>query len=198
MVDSNLNTGAAGKTDLSISMEKANVYSLAFALPIAGLLAVIYILRWGGGQFAAGFNSLFENFIIFLVVFFLGIVLHELIHGLAWMLFGRKSFHAIKFGFQVKTFTPYAHCLEPMKVNPYRIGTVMPGLVLGFFPALTGIITGNGWLTAFGLLFITAAGGDFLILWLIRDVDSDKLVEDHPTRAGCYVLDDPSPKLEPE
>jgi hypothetical protein len=180
------------KIDLSISMDKANVYSLVIALPGAALLIGVYILRWKPDDLIAGFNSLFSNLIIFLVVFFLGILLHELIHGLTWMLFGQKPFRAIKFGFQLKTFTPYAHCIEPMKVNAYRIGAAMPGILLGLLPALIGIITGNGWLMAFGVLFTAAAGGDFLILWLIRNVDGDKLVEDHPTRVGCYILENQS------
>ena len=177
------------KTDLSISMEKANVYSLAIALPVALLQIGGYRLRWGSTAFTEGFNSLFGNFLVFLVIFFLGVILHELIHGFTWMLFARKPFSAIKFGFQVKTFTPYAHCKEPMKINPYRIGAAMPGILLGLLPALIGILNGHGWLLAFGVLFTTAAGGDFLVLWLLRNVKSDRLVEDHPTRAGCYIID---------
>jgi hypothetical protein len=177
------------KTDLSISMDRANLYSMAFALPAVLLLALAYILRWGGSAFWQGFNILFGNFIVFIVVFFLGVVVHELIHGLSWMLFGRKPFGVIKFGFQLKTFTPYAHCTVPLPVNPYRLGTAMPGILLGLLPALIGILTGNGVLLGFGLLFTAAAGGDMLILWLIRHVDGDKLVEDHPTNAGCYILD---------
>lgn len=172
-----------------MTMDKATVQSLFFAVPIAMVLAGIYIYRWGGAQFKTGFDALFANFIVFLAVFILGIVLHELIHGFSWMLFGRKPLSAIKFGFQARTFTPYAHCTVPLRVNPYRIGAAMPGILLGLLPALIGIFNGNGWLLAFGLLFTTAAGGDMLILWLIRNVGSDKLVEDHPTQAGCYVLD---------
>lgn len=171
-------------------MDKATVQSLFFAVPTAMVFAGIYIYRWGGAQFKTGFDALFANFIVFLAVFILGIVLHELIHGFSWMLFGRKPLSAIKFGFQLKSFTPYAHCLEPMRANPYRIGTAMPGILMGILPAVVGVINGNGWLLAFGLLFITAAGGDFLILWLIRNVDGDTLVEDHPTNAGCYVIED--------
>ncbi|MEW6083642.1 MAG: DUF3267 domain-containing protein [Chloroflexota bacterium] len=177
------------KTDLSMPMEKAGVYSLLFAVPIAMALALVYIYRWGTTRFAAGFDDLFANFFIFLIVFFLGIVVHELIHGFTWMLFGRLPFSAIKFGFQARTFTPYAHCLVPLKVNPYRIGAAMPCILLGLLPAIASLLNGNGLLLAFGLLFTTAAGGDLLILWLIRKVESDKLVEDHPTNAGCYVIE---------
>ena len=196
MTDPSLDREVPGRTDLSISMEKANLYSLVFALPLAALLVALYVLRWEVGGAISGFNSLFGAFLTFLIVFFAGIVLHELIHGLTWMLFGRKPLRAIRFGFQLKTLTPYAHCTEPMGVNAYRIGTVMPGILLGLFPTLLGIMNGNGWLLAFGALFTMAAGGDFLILWLLKDVDRRKLVEDHPTRAGCYILDPPPPTLE--
>lgn len=180
------------KTDLSMPMEKAGLYSLLFAVPIAMAPALMYIYRWGTDAFAAGFDQLFVNFLAFLIVFFLGIVVHELIHGFTWMLFGKLPFNAIQFGFQARTFTPYAHCKVPLKVNPYRIGAAMPFLLLGLLPAVVGILNGNGLLLAFGLLFTTAAGGDLLILWLIRKVDSDKLVEDHPSQAGCYVIEDSS------
>jgi hypothetical protein len=89
----------------------------------------------------------------------------------------------------VQSLTPYAHLKEPIEVNAYRWGAFMPGLVLGLLPALVGILTGNGFLIAFGLLFVSAAGGDLLILWLIRKVPAGRMVEDHPTNAGCYVLE---------
>ncbi|MGB8982049.1 MAG: DUF3267 domain-containing protein, partial [Anaerolineales bacterium] len=62
-------------------------------------------------------------------------------------------------------------------------------LILGILPYLVSLFTGNGCLFWFGLLNTAAAGGDFLILWLIRKVKSGRLVEDHPTHAGCYVLE---------
>jgi catechol 2,3-dioxygenase-like lactoylglutathione lyase family enzyme len=35
--------------------------------------------------------------------------------------------------------------------------------------------------------FTMAAGGDFLIINLIRKEKSSALVQDHPTEAGCYI-----------
>lgn len=64
----------------------------------------------------------------------------------------------------------------------------MPLLLLGVLPSLLAIVGGQGGMMAFGLFFTFAAGGDMLILWLLRDVPGDALVEDHPVRAGCYVL----------
>jgi hypothetical protein len=175
------------KQDHSVTMLKANLYSLVFGLLPAVGLAVIYIGVWGVPFFAQGLGALFGNLLLFLGIFLAGIVVHELLHGATWVILGRKPLNAVKFG--VQSLTPYAHLKEPIEVNAYRWGAFMPGLVLGLLPALVGILTGNGFLIAFGLLFVSAAGGDLLILWLIRKVPAGRMVEDHPTNAGCYVLE---------
>jgi len=182
------------RRDLSISMAKANLYSFTI-LPLVALLTAIFVYLWGYDALSDG--STFERPVVgtiavyvigFLLVVF-GTAAHEAIHGLSWTYFGGKSLGAIKFGFQVKTFTPYAHCKEPIEARAYRIGAAMPGLILSILPSLVGIVTGNGWVMLFSLFFTFGAGGDALILWLIRKVDAKALVEDHPTNAGCYVYE---------
>lgn len=176
------------KADYSISMVKANVYSLFFALPFAFFFSLLFILRWGPARFGEGFSSFAGNLPVFLGVFAVGVAAHELIHGITWALAGRLPLKAVRFGFLWKTLTPYAHLSGPLEVNAYRTGALMPGLLLGALPAALAIITGSGWLLAFGMLFIVAACGDMLIVWLIRSVPAGRLVEDHPTRAGCCVI----------
>lgn len=176
------------KTDLSVSMTAANVLSMLLALPLTIVLAGLYLLRWGGQFRIELFAGGPKDLMVFLVAFFAGIMVHELIHALSWMVFGRQPRSAIHFGVDKKTLSPYAHCKEPLAVNGYRLGTLMPGLLMGILPALAAVVTGSGWLLGFGLLFTLTAGGDFLILWLIRKVPGGRMVEDHPTRAGCYVI----------
>jgi hypothetical protein len=102
---------------------------------------------------------------------------------------GKKSFSTIKLGVQWKTLTPYAHLKEPIEVNVYRIGGFMPGFVLGILPFILSLILGNGNLLWFSVIQTAAASGDWLILWLLRTTQGGTLVEDHPTRAGCYVYE---------
>ena len=55
-------------------------------------------------------------------------------------------------------------------------------------PFVVGTVLGSPSLALFGMIFVFAAGGDLLVLWLIRGVDARALVQDHPSRAGCIVL----------
>jgi hypothetical protein len=114
------------KRDLSISMDRANLIVLFTSIPVAIAQFVIFRLVHGGQktEITWGFTGL-----ILLVL--LGVLVHEFIHGISWMIFGHKPFSAIKFGFQWKTFTPYAHLKEPVEVNAYRLGAFMPGFLLG-------------------------------------------------------------------
>ncbi len=172
------------KRDISVSMTQANIIVLFIGIPVAILQFILFEYLHPAENL-----ELTWNFLLFLAVVFTGIILHEFIHGITWMGFGRKPFSAIKFGFQWKTLTPYAHLKEPVDVNSYRIGAFMPGLIVGIIPFILSLILGNGNLLWFSIIHTTAAGGDWLILWTLRNVNSKALVEDHPSRAGCYVIE---------
>lgn len=176
------------KKDLSISTAKANFYSIYIAIPLLVFLITLYVSFWGKSKILKGIEMISQNQLRFFLIVIIGVVIHELLHGLSWAYFGQKPLRDIQFGFQVKTLTPYAHCKVPLDVRAYRLGTATPGILLGFFPVIIGFITGTTWSMIFGLLFILLAAGDILILWLIRKLKVGQLVEDHPTRVGCYVI----------
>jgi len=174
--------------DLSVSMTWANLYSLFFAVPLVVLLAGGYLLLWGKSGLQYAWHSISRNLVLAIFIFIAGIIVHELLHGLAWAYFGKKPFRSIRFGFNVKAFSPYAHCREAMTIQAYRWGAAIPGLMLGLIPSALGLILGNGSIMIFGLLFTAAAGGDALIIWLIRKENSASLVLDHTSQAGCVIL----------
>jgi hypothetical protein len=172
------------KRDHSISMTKANIIVAFIAIPVVILQFVLFTSLHGIEGLEPSLNT-----VILVIAVLLGIVVHELIHGISWMLIAQKPWSAIEFGFQWKTFTPYAHMKEPVDVNAYRIATFMPGLLLGIVPFILSLLLADGNLFWFSLFHTSAAGGDWLILWLIRNVKAGSLVVDHPTNAGCYVIE---------
>jgi hypothetical protein len=174
--------------EVVMSFGKINL--LAIPVAVALCLAVIlpYGLLWGLGHLGEGVGRFF-TLTSFVPAVLIGIIAHEVLHGVTWALAGRRPLSSIRFGFNVPTLTPYAHFTEPLPATPYRLGAAMPALVLGMLPALVALATGNGWLAGFGTLFLVAASGDILILWMLRDVPASSSMQDHPSKPGCIVYD---------
>lgn len=126
--------------------------------------------------------------LLFLAVMIASIVAHELIHGLTWQFASGSANPIVTYGVHWKLLTPYAHLEGPIAVRIYRLGGLMSGLMLGLIPYALSLISGNSSLLLFGVIHTFAAGGDWIILWLLRGVEPGALVEDHPSRAGCSVL----------
>ncbi len=118
------------------------------------------------------------------------LVVHELLHALAWLVAGRLRWEQISFGFDRASLNPYTHIAAPMTAHAYRIGAVTPGLVTGALPTLAAWALGSGPLSLIGAFMSVGAVGDVIVLWVIRQVPGDTLVLDHPTRAGCWVKEE--------
>ncbi len=101
-----------------------------------------------------------------------------------------EGISALQLGFKWKTLTPYAHMREPIALRAYRWGAIMPAILLGFIPYGTGLLFGSPFWILYGGLFILAAGGDFVILWLLREENGEAVVRDHPSRVRCLVYMD--------
>jgi len=172
------------KEDLSISLIKANLYAVLPSLPFILLFSIIYIYLWGLESFSKSF--IISNF-RYLLIILIGVPIHEIIHWIV-LVIGKKSVKNVKFGFHIKALCPCVRCKVPVTVQLYRIALIMPGIILGILPSVYGIITGNSLILFWGLVFILAAGGDLLVLWLIRKVSIDEYVLDHPKKAGCYII----------
>ncbi len=179
-------------TDRSASLATANVVALAGALPVLAALVLPFGLRWGWAAVADGAVWWMSRPLVLFGALAAGVLVHEALHALAWRASARLPAGSVRLGFNWRALTPYAHCAAPMPARAYRIGAATPGVALGLLPVGVAWVTGSGAWLVFGLFFTLAAGGDALILWLLRGVPPDALVEDHPTRAGCLVLDDES------
>jgi hypothetical protein len=178
---------ATVQNDCSISMLGANLLVVVSAGPIAAALALAYAAKWGTRSLAYGVWALLD-LKIFLITVLPGVLAHELIHGVAWAVFARRPLSSIQIGVRWRNVTPYAHPKDAMPVGAYRVGAVMPAVVMGVLPAVGAIVLGWPRLMAWSLVFVLAAGGDLVVLWLIRRVPAGRMVQDHPTRAGCQVL----------
>jgi hypothetical protein len=174
--------------NFTLTFARANAYALALVIPILIFYLVPYGGIYGWKSMVSDLLLFFTNIPLLLGSFIVGTAFHELIHAISWSLFDGIPWKKVHFGFKWSTFTPYVHCPEPVEVTNYRWGVAMPGIVLGLLPYLFALILQNGWLLGFGLFFTLAASGDLLILWLLKNVPSGTLVQDHPDLVGCRVF----------
>ena len=179
------------KEKLVIDIVWADIFGLLLLIPIVLVFGVPFLFIWKNELL--NMQDIMKTFIenkIFLkvpVVLIIGIIAHELIHGIVWAIFAKKGFKSIKFGVLWKMITPYCHCKEPLKVKHYIMGAIAPAIILGVIPAIVSLFTGNIWLLFGGMFFTLAACGDFLIINLLRKEKSDDYVKDHPSEVGCFI-----------
>ena len=176
--------------EYTLSFLEANIYSLLVYAPIFVAYYLPYGLFYGWSAFGYDLVQALNNPFVFLAAIAIGIVIHELIHGISWWWLDDIPWENIHFGFKWVVLTPYVHCPEAIEISNYRWGVAMPGIILGVLPYLVALMLHNGWLLAFGLFFTLSASGDILILWLLRNVRTGKKVEDHPNLVGCRVVDE--------
>jgi hypothetical protein len=189
------------KDQLTINIARANIFGFLITIPVVILYSLPFYFTWRekiinhnlkdilGDQLPDGMAA---GVLTAIIVIAVGIVLHELIHGVIWAKFAENGFKSIKFGVIWKVLTPYCHCKEPLKVKHYILGAIAPAIVLGLIPALIAIIIGSTELLVAGMFFTVAGGGDFMVIHLLRKERKDDYVQDHPSEPGCYIYRKPA------
>ncbi len=177
--------------EITMETGTAHLYVLFMIIPVALLFLAPYYVFWKEHLDQRYLLKAVQHFhqykFVYLLVLGVGIILHELIHGITWALFCKNGWKSIRFGMQWKYFAPYCHCDEYLMMLHYRLGSIMPAVVLGFIPFILSLITGNIGFLIFGILFSVTAGGDLIILWMLKGFRKDVLVLDHPDKLGCVV-----------
>ena len=173
---------------VTIDIGKANLFAVAIMVVSAIVFLVPFFLIWGGRKPIGELLGGFENWVVVFALMIVGIVVHELIHGLTWACYAKSGWKSISFGVMWKMLTPYCHCDEPMQIPGYMMGAMMPCIILGGIPAVVALFIGSMSLLAWGIFFISAAAGDIWMTWLLTKENPKSMVLDHPSEAGFYII----------
>lgn len=205
--------------EVKIPIEDAVIYAKQFVLPILSLFSVPYLIFHVGifnietGIFVyvqklilsfqlqehffknlflpiISIASSFEYFGFLLFSILPAVVIHELLHALAAIVFAKGRLNAVSFGFDKKTLSPYTHCKKPLYVWQYRIVLVLPGIVLGIIPGVVGIIFQSPEFLVFGIMFTLGALGDYLMLHILKNYNPKTKIKDHPSSLGFFIIEE--------
>jgi hypothetical protein len=168
----------------------APIESVIGIVTLYGIILLIvplvpFVVLHGVSPLFGGFRPV--AFFLLIVVFTLA---HEGFHVFGWKYWGSLPWRDFEFGFKWEALAPYAHAKKPMRVDAYRLGTVLPLLMTGLLPYVFALVIGDGMMTLLGTLMISAAVGDLYVLWTLRDVSADATVVDHPENVGCIIVDE--------
>lgn len=176
------------RVELTVSIVKANIFAVVLLIPL--LIAGVGLFFLRNHSMSGGLGKM--NPLLFAVLFFAMIVVHELIHGLSWSLFAENRWKDIEFGFMKQYLTPYCTCAVPLGKGAYIFGALMPLVLLGILPMIVGILADNLGLLLLGVILADAAAGDILIVWKILRYRSEAgtvVYIDHPTQAGGVIFE---------
>jgi hypothetical protein len=162
-----------------ISVLRANVMVFVTAGPLALLVFVLYLLRWG--EYSHRF-ALAES-LLFILLMIVSIPIHEVLHGLAWSLCCREGWKSIYIGVMWNKLTPFCNCMEPLNRRSYLFGALAPLVVLGILPGCASLLWQSPLILLLSAYNILAAGGDTTISLMLRKYKG-ALFLDHPTECG--------------
>jgi hypothetical protein len=174
------------KEKRTVNVLLANIYSVLIFIFAAILLSIVYYLIWNEDDLFGKLKKSFKNlgFFSFLFMLIIGIILHELLHGIVFSIYAKKGYKSVKFGVLWKVLTPYCHCKEPLKVREFIIAALTPTVALGLVPSVISMFIGNIELLLFGILFFAAGAGDLMLVSSILREKESALIYDLPDEIG--------------
>ena len=185
----NENNSNESRRMVTIDIVKANQFAVGLLVGTTLVMLFFFFMIWPKAFNLATFKDLLSptKVLLFVGAMMVGIVLHELIHGITFACFAPSGWKSISFGVIWKMLTPYCHCDEPISLRYYQKAALMPCVLLGIVPTMVAMYISSLWLLALGVFFIAAAAGDLWMAWLLTKEDPRCKVLDHPSEAGLYL-----------
>jgi len=188
--------------EVFLKAKKVNMMALILILPISFLITMPFLVKWsshirGSLKMIKALLSVFDNklldtiIIIFAptVLIFIGIVIHELIHGFFMAIFSKDGIKSVKFGIMKQSFVFYAHCKEPLLAKNMLIVSLAPFVFLGLIPTIYSFISGSLIIWFIGFSMTIGAIGDFIYAYLILKTGLGKMILDHDCEVGFKIVD---------
>ena len=172
--------------EISMTIEETARKAVGLILPILFATGIPFFVLHGLEPFL---QWTWSGVLVFFLCLVIGVPVHELLHALVFGMFARGGYKSVKFGIEPRTYTPYCHCTSPIRVQYYRLGALMPLLVLGVAPYVAALFTGSLGFWVFGYVYMIGAGGDLVAVKMLKKIPGHKKVLDHPEKMGFFLID---------
>lgn len=165
-------------TEIVVSGKKINKYGLIAAIVFAAPMLILF-------QSIHGETTVHLSLARFFMYILAGVLANLLLHKLLFGLFSPKGFHSVSYSKHQGIHT--CHCNEPIRMWQYRTTCLLPLLLLGIFPLIYGMASGNYDVTRFGILLAVMSFDDLYILWQLRSFGGDSYINDKSEGLSFHV-----------
>jgi hypothetical protein len=126
-----------------------------------------------------------------LAMFAGGAMLHEALHAAGWKTFARVAWTDLSLQRSRRKLGLIMRLAVPARASAYRMGLILPALVIGIGPIVLGLTRGLGLFVLWGCVFFFESVSDLAIFLAVRSVPSDALLVELAGRAGCRLVPHP-------
>ncbi len=118
-----------------------------------------------------------------------GVIIHELLHGLGAVIFGKCGKGDVSFGVNLKEGIAFCHVKKPLSGKAYCGMLVLPIIVTGIIPYAICVATGGLMeIAAFSMLIAGGTGDVMMLIGVIKNKDTKRELLDHASAPAYYVL----------
>lgn len=159
---------------LEYDMIFANVLSfllLIIAIGITGVIIVLFKLPNNFSIYVED-NNLSFYFGIFFIIMIFWMVLHEIIHGIAYQVMGAKN-ENIVFGAAIEKGVFYCKCKEYIDKKCIMVSLISPFILIGVVTYIIGFIIKSPLLIILSIINISGASGDLMMFSFFLKQDND-------------------------
>ncbi len=155
-------------------------YKMGFMLTISTIITIVALVLpgylmyffWGDDHLFTLFTKDIKYLIIAFVVVFLWMVLHEIIHGVFYILGGAKK-RNITYGAALEKGIFDCRCVEYVNKKTIMMSLMAPFTIIGVITLIIGVITKQWWLVMLSGINIGGAGGDLCMFFFFLKRDKD-------------------------
>lgn len=140
------------------------------------------------------FSIIFDNYGISLILLLPYLVLHEILHSVAYVIHG-ADFKNITYGAHIEKGILCCLCKQNITKKNILISLVYPLIFIGIITYVIGILTNCGVLIFLSILNISGCSGDIIMFIALSRLENFEFSEyDNPLAFGLYTKEDLSNK----
>lgn len=165
-----------------MNMKVLNIFSIILMIISAGILLLIY----KDNTFTV-LKKVYEPFILIYIPY---LVFHELLHSLAYVLYG-ANFKNITYGAHIEKGVLCCLCKQNINKRNILHSLLYPFVIIGVITLIVGIIINNPLLILLSLANISGCSGDLIMFYHLSKLNNFEYSEyDDPTSFGIYTNKD--------